>query len=364
MKIFIQSIYPAPYRVGVFNLLNKETNLFVAFERSQGHQRDKEWFDKNIKFNCVILDNKIDNSKYKKELRKIKDYDYVIAYDYSSLKSMLLMLRCILNKKPYLINCDGAIVKSNFIKDFIKSFFIKRAVAYFANGKSAEQYFLRYGAKKEKIYLHNFSSLYNKDIRSEIVSREEKEKLRRELNLPYERLYVSVGSFIYRKGYDLLIETINKYKLDNCGFVIIGGGEEKENYEKLLKEYNITNIHFIDFLKKEELFEHFKFSDVFIFPTREDIWGLVINEAIAYGLPIISTKQCLASLELLDEKNLYDCNDLERMSSLIKEYTSYTNKKLETLSKEMLEKAKKYTIENMAKEHKKIFERNLKNDEK
>ena len=41
-------------------------------------------------------------------------------------------------------------------------------------------------------------------------------------------------------------------------------------------------------------------------PTREDIWGLVINEAMAYGLPIITTDNCLAGLELIkNEENGY-----------------------------------------------------------
>ena len=40
-------------------------------------------------------------------------------------------------------------------------------------------------------------------------------------------------------------------------------------------------------------------ADVFVMPTREDIWGLVINEAMAYGLPVVSTDKCIAALELV-----------------------------------------------------------------
>ena len=40
-------------------------------------------------------------------------------------------------------------------------------------------------------------------------------------------------------------------------------------------------------------------ADAFVLPTREDIWGLVINEAMAYGLPVVTTDRCNAGLELI-----------------------------------------------------------------
>ena len=47
-------------------------------------------------------------------------------------------------------------------------------------------------------------------------------------------------------------------------------------------------------------------SDLFVLPTREDIWGLVINEAMSFGLPIITTRKCIAGTELItDGENGY-----------------------------------------------------------
>ena len=93
--------------------------------------------------------------------------------------------------------------------------------------------------------------------------------------------------------------------------------------------------------------------DEIVFPTREDVWGLVINEAMAYGLPIITTDKCIAGLELIkngengyivpveDENILY-----EQMNKLILD---------EALRKKMgensLKKIHEYTFETMAKVH-------------
>ena len=61
----------------------------------------------------------------------------------------------------------------------------------------------------------------------------------------------------------------------------------------------LKNINFLEFEKKEVLYKYYKAADLFILPTREDIWGLVINEAMAHGLPVITTKKCVAGMELV-----------------------------------------------------------------
>ena len=62
----------------------------------------------------------------------------------------------------------------------------------------------------------------------------------------------------------------------------------------------LENVHFIGFKSKEELKKYYKSADLFVLPTREDIWGLVINEAMSYGLPIITTNKCVAGVELIN----------------------------------------------------------------
>lgn len=364
MRVLYFTNIPSPYRVEFFTELNKHVELTVLFDRQKDKERNEKWFEEN---NYDFDYEFIGNFNPKKVISHIKkNYDVVVIGGYTQKNCMFAIEYMRINKIPFYINADGGFVNpsDNIITKNLKKHFISSADYYLSTGVGTNNYLIHYGAKKENIYIYSFTSLREKELLKKVINYKEKRKKRKEFGLDYDRLFISVGQFIHRKGYDLLIETVNKYKIKNCGFVIIGGGEEKENYKSLLKKYNINNIHFIDFLKKDELLEYFKLSDVFIFPTREDIWGLVINEALACGLPIISTKQCLASLELLDEKYLYDVNDLERMRKLIREFVDCDNKELEKLSKEALKLSYKYTIENMAKEHKQIFERNLTNDKK
>ena len=53
-------------------------------------------------------------------------------------------------------------------------------------------------------------------------------------------------------------------------------------------------------MSKQELFQYYLASDIFVLPTREDVWGLVVNEAMACGLPVITTNKCGAGIELIE----------------------------------------------------------------
>ena len=187
-------------------------------------------------------------------------------------------------------------------------------------------------------------------------------QLRINNNYDYERIFVSVGSFIKRKGYDLFLEAIKEETFHNTAFLIIGGGEEKENLENYIKTNNIKNVFLIDFCSKEKIMNYYKMSDIFFFPSREDIWGLVINEAMSCGLPVISSDNVIASKELLEEKYLYDCNNINILKELIRKMNDTSNEELYEIGKKNIEKIKEYTIEGSVKVHNEIFKK-VKNKE-
>ena len=363
IKILIKNTIPAPYRANLFKILSKEFDTDIFYEKNSEQERNNKWIDNDTNYRYYFLNDINGKQYYNKQIKNIKKYDFVLLYEYSTKSSMKLMIKCIINKIPYFINCDGAIIKPNFLKDKVKTFFIKRAKACLASGKSAEEYFLKYGAKKENIYFHNFTSLYEKDILNEPIKIERKKELKKDLEIKYKRNYIGVGSFIKRKGFDLIIEAIKdiENKDDNqFGFTIIGEGPELEFYKEKMREYKISNIDFIDFKLKDELFKYYDASDVFILPTREDIWGLVVNEAMSRGLPVITTDKCVAGIELIDNNkngNIFKSESVEELYKLVKEYNKKTDEELYKFGNNSIIKIKDYTIENIAKNHIKVIEK-------
>jgi glycosyltransferase involved in cell wall biosynthesis len=167
-------------------------------------------------------------------------------------------------------------------------------------------------------------------------------------------MVLAIGQMIHRKGFDVLLHAAKDLDPDTGIYFV--GGEAKEAYIALTKELNLQHVHFLGFQKKDVLAKYYKASDVFVLPTREDIWGLVINEALAYGLPTITTDRCVAGLELIEDGINGYVVPVEDADALAEKIQAVLASDLEQMGKAALEKVRPYTLENMARTHAEIFE--------
>lgn len=111
-------------------------------------------------------------------------------------------------------------------------------------------------------------------------------------------------------------------------------------------------------MKSELLAEYYTAADLFVLPTREDIWGLVINEAMSYGLPVITTGKCVAGIELLVDKVncIVPADNVQLLQAAIRNLISNEHE-LMRISQNNFKTINRYCIDNMAYEHILIFNR-------
>jgi glycosyltransferase involved in cell wall biosynthesis len=362
LKVLFLTNIPSPYRVDFFNELGKRINLTVLFERKCADDRHVQWINKSSRtYNEVFLKGiniGKDSALCLNVVRYFKknEYDLIVVGGYSTLTGMLAIEYLEMVNIPFLLNVDGGFIKKeNKINFYIKRHYISKACAWLSPSISSDKYLIRYGAKKQFIYRFPFTSVREKNILKKILTDEERLNIRKKLNIKEKKIVISVGRFIYSKGYDLLIEA-GKELNNETGIYIIGGKPTQE-YKNLIEKYGIKNIHFIDFISSEELSNYYKAADVFVLPTRSDVWGLVINEAMAYGLPIVTTNMCVAGLELIDNGiNGYviQVNDKYMLINAINKILK-NNELRRNMSISSLKKISKFTIESMAKRHLEIF---------
>ncbi|MGF9845248.1 glycosyltransferase family 4 protein [Priestia megaterium] len=362
MKVLYITNLPSPYKVKFFSELGKFCELTVIYERRSASDRNTKWTEKGEEtFKEIYLNAHevgTDNSWSFKVLKYLnRSYDCIVIGMYSTITSMISITYMKTKKIPFILSTDGGFIKEEGKgKETFKKFFISAADNWLSTGKVTSEYLCHYGADLKRTAVYPFTSLTEKDILLKPVNIEEKRKLRNKLGIKEEKVLISVGQFIYRKGFDILLEACKS--VDNKVGVYIIGGQASKEYRDLCERYKITNVHFIDFMEKQELLEYYKASDLFVLPTREDVWGLVINEAMACGLPIITTDRCIAGIELIEnEKNGYivPTDDPKALNEKIVRILS--DKKLkENMSNRSLEKIKDYTFLNMAETHIKIFQ--------
>lgn len=131
-------------------------------------------------------------------------------------------------------------------------------------------------------------------------------------------VFLFVGQIIPRKGLKVLLEAcalLMSQGYDNFMLKIVGDGEQKSQLTAFAEQHGLKDR--VEWLGKVEygcLGGHFQSADVFVFPTYEDIWGMVLTEAMAFGLPVICSNGAGAA-EMVQSDNGF-VFDMERVDEL------------------------------------------------
>ena len=350
---------PAPYMVNYFNELGKLVELTVIFEKDTSTERDKSWSEYRLDdFNSLILKG-ISTApdaafcpSVIRALKNAKEFDFIFISSMATPTGIMAILNLRRRGIPYILESEGGFAKSGKgLKEGIKRFIMKGADKYFSTSPIGDNYFMTYGAPADSFVKYPFTSIYEKDIASDVATLEERASLREKLGMSEKKIVLAVGQFIHRKGFDVLMEAAKSLPEDIGVYFV--GGEPTEEYLKFKEDFGLKQLHFVGFLSKEELSEFYRASDVFVLPTREDCWGLVINEAMACGLPVISTDMCIAGVELVTEDvngYIVPIEDSVALATAI-EKTLASEEKRAAMGRASLERIHWYTFESMARVH-------------
>lgn len=366
MKVLWLTFIPSPYRCAFFEELGKKCELTVLFERASSNIRGNVWDD----FNFEGYEGKIlpgvtigGHDRFCPKVRKYlldRSFDKIIISNPTSPTGIYAAAVLKAHGIKYMVESDGAFPSgAGGIKSKIKKFVMADAEVCFSTADTHDEYYMESGVKEENLRRYPFTSIGEKDIENtqKLISESSKEELKKRLGMTEEKIILSVGQFVPRKGYDILFEAVKSFD-ENIGVYIIGGTPTEE-YLEFVEKHNLENIHFEGFKKKDELAEYYAASDIFVLPTREDIWGLVINEAMVFGLPIVTTDRCVAGLELIENgKNGYivPVENSEELYKKINALLTLDDEKYGEMQKNAVEKIKQYTYEKMAEAHMSVFE--------
>ena len=360
-KIVFLTNYPSPYRVQFFDELGKYMDVTVLFsERKEDKtHRSADWYiHSQGNFKMVQLtrtamvkgrDLCLDVTKWLK-----KDWDGIILCGYSSPTIMLAMAWLRLHRVPFYMEVDGGLVRQDSAPlRWFKTRLISAPRYWISSGRETTRYLAYYGADPDRTYHYPFTSLWEKEILAEAPTEEEKNSLRQQLGMTEEKILLYVGRYDPRKGMDDLLSVVPD--LDKDTGVYFVGGEPREEHLTFCRDNNITNAHFVGFKKKEELSAYYKAADALVLPTWSDVWGLVVNEAMACGLPVITTDRCVAGMELVEPGVTGDIVPIRDREKLAKACKDLLQQDYRAMGRGALEAIRPYTVENMVKAHVDIF---------
>ena len=215
---------------------------------------------------------------------------------------------------------------------------------YIANGQLTKEYLVSQGVKAENIFTGGMcadSEGLSKQVTS--LSCEEKTLTKTQLigSKDSGMIYIFVGRIIELKGVNYLLEAWPEHIANNPKdkLLIVGDGPLLEKYKNIHSHKSIIFTGGIDY---SEVYKYYAISDVFIIPTLEDNWSLVVPEAMACGLPIACSIYNGCHPELVKKDINGITFDPLKQESIIESLAYFHTQDLEKMSKKSIEIEKEY----------------------
>ncbi len=292
MKIALILSMPAPYHNPVFERIGKKfgDDFLVIFMTKI--EPNRSWKLDTPKFNHYFLKENYKEIKRKNGsiiykhnnidvLSKLKEFnpDVIITRGFN-ITALYAWAYAKLFRKKHIPMTDGWKESERMLSFFhrlVRKVVYKTSQAFIAASIKSEQLYLSYGVEKEKIFKSHLC-VDNMKFKNN-VSFEDRE---------YDLMFS--GQMIDRKLPFFFLDialNIAKEK-PNLKVLILGNGALKDEFLAKLEKNNI-DYDYPGFVQQDELPQYFANTKLFLFTTQKDPWGIVANEAMASGTPVLTT---------------------------------------------------------------------------
>ncbi len=319
-KVAFISEIPTPYRVPLFEKISQETGVQPLFVFCSETQLDRQWSIKSSdELNKKVLKGWQFQRKGKNTLTTFfnpeviltifkGNFDFVVIAGWAQPTMIMAMIACWVKRVPYVLHSESHALKprgvlKRVLRYLYPGFVIRQAQGYLVTGSRAAEYVTLLGGKRERIFV--FPNTIDVDRYMQESQRLAKKKsyLRSELELPGQYNFLYVGRLVKVKGIEELVTAYAKLsqQLHEWGLVVIGDGPLKNRLTNDIRTRKLQDrILMVPHVDSAELIRYYTASDLFILPSHDEPWGVVVNEAMACGLPLILSQKVGAAADLLE----------------------------------------------------------------
>jgi glycosyltransferase involved in cell wall biosynthesis len=309
----------APYRIPVFNALAQQpgVDLHVIF-LAETDPTQRQWLipKEEIQFSFEVLPS------WRRRIRghnlllnwgmdsalHLASPDAIVCGGYNYLASWEALRWARRNHVPFLLwvestSCD--LRSGSVFLESLKRKFLEQCNGFVVAGLSSLEYVKSYGIPEDAIFTApnavdtNFFSQAAEQVR--LYASENRQSF-----YLSDRYFLFVGRLLKEKG---IFDLLDAYAMlapelrEQISLVFAGDGIARTELEKRAAAIKPGLVQIAGFLQREALAVFYTLADAFVFPTYSDPWGLVVNEAMACGLPVICSSAAGCSADLVDRQN-------------------------------------------------------------
>jgi glycosyltransferase involved in cell wall biosynthesis len=179
---------------------------------------------------------------------------------------------------------------------------VQSADAWLAYGSRARDYLVDLGATEERVF-RAFNTVEIDDFaQASVRAQDDREALKKSLGVKTPHVILFCGNLLTLKGIDDLIPAFATLRgqREDVSLVLVGSGKAEDRFKELCQREGVDEATvFTGYVPREELPKYYAIADLFVLPSRREVWGLVVNEALACGVPTVVSEAAGASADLI-----------------------------------------------------------------
>ncbi len=183
------------------------------------------------------------------------------------------------------------------LREAVKRWVLNRVDAFFCFGTTSAEYLKRLGVPEKKIAVRNAAVIDDGRIREEFLRAARKSR-------KHSPAFIFVGRLAEEKNLKLLLGAYSKAKSQSSapwGLILVGDGSMKSEITDYIEKEKLDGVIVTGGVSWLEVPEWLSLADVLILPSYSEPWGLVVNEALVCGLPVIVSEKCGCAADLVEE---------------------------------------------------------------
>jgi glycosyltransferase involved in cell wall biosynthesis len=263
--------------------------------------------------------------------------DVVAVNGWNNFGSLIAANCCIRRGIPMVVMSESAKQDERRVwwKEMVKRRIVRIYSAALIGGQRHVDYLVELGMTHDRIFT-GYDVVDNEYFRQEAEElRSQALEVRQKYRLP-ETYFLASARFVEKKNLSKLIEAYAEYRRASevTGYVpwdlvLLGDGPLREGLNSQLSTLNLhQHVHVPGFKSYQELPAYYGLAKAFVHVSTSEQWGLVVNEAIASGLPVIISNRCGCAPELVNGNGFtFDPNDKNELAMRLLDMASLSDKK-------------------------------------
>jgi glycosyltransferase involved in cell wall biosynthesis len=261
--------------------------------------------------------------------------DVVAVNGWNNFGSLAAANCCVRRGIPRVVMSESARQDERRIwwKEMIKQRVLRLYCAALVGGQRHVDYLVELGMPRERIFT-GYDVVDNEYFgRRTAEIRNSKFEIRKKYGLP-ENYFLASARFIEKKNFPTLIQAYARYRLKSqtggnatWDLVMLGDGPLRETLNAQLSTLNLNEyVYLPGFKPYDELPVYYGLANAFVHASTTEQWGLVVNEAIASGLPVIVSERCGCAPELVQDNGFtFDPTNEQELAARLLEMASLSD---------------------------------------